>query len=124
MPRKLQAPRQLTWVASSLKDYKEFPLEVQSAFGFQLHLVQTGQHPPSAKPLKGIAPGVLELIEVYDGDAYRAVYTIRFESAVYVLHAFQKKSKHGIKTPKADIDLIKQRLKDAETRHNSTSDKD
>ena len=79
MPRKLQAPRQLTWVASSLKDYKEFPLEVQSAFGFQLHLVQTGQHPPCANPGEGIAPGVLELIEVYDGDAYRAVYTIRFE---------------------------------------------
>lgn len=122
--REPQALRPLRWIASSRKDYQQFPSEVQDAFGFQLHLAQNGQHPPSAKPLKGIAPGVIELIEAFDGDAYRAVYTIRFESAVYVLHAFQKKSKQGVKTPKADIDLIKQRLKDAEAHHTSVSDKD
>jgi phage-related protein len=119
-----QQPRSLLWIASSKKDYQQFPPEVQDAFGFQLHLVQAGQHPPSAKPLKGIASGVLELIEAFDGDAYRAVYTIRFDTAVYVLHAFQKKSKQGVKTPKADIDLIKQRLKDAEAHHASAYDKD
>ena len=124
MVRLPQTTRPLVRISSSQKDYRQFPREVQEAFGFQLYLAQTGQHPPSAKPLKGIAPGVIELIEAFDGDAYRAVYTIRFDSAVYVLHAFQKKSKHGVKTPKADIDLIKQRLKDAETIHASTIKRD
>lgn len=124
MARFSQALRPLRWIASSKKDYQQFPPDVQEAFGFELYLAQTGQHPPSAKPLKGMASGVLELIEAFDGDAYRAVYTIRFDSAVYVLHAYQKKSKHGVKTPKSDIDLIKQRLKDAEAHHASTSDED
>lgn len=107
----------LRWVGSSRKDYIAFPQAVQEAFGFELYLAQTGQHPPSAKPLKGLGSGVVELIEAHDGDAYRAVYTVRFASAVYVVHAFKKKSKTGIKTPQADIDLIKMRLKDAETDH-------
>ena len=124
MARLTEALRSVLWIASSKKDYQKFLPEVQDAFGFQLHLAQAGLHPPSAKPLKGIAPGVLELMEAFDGDAYRAVYTIRFETAVYVLHAFQKKSKQGVKTPKADIDLIKQRLKDAEAHHASVHDKD
>lgn len=72
------------------------------------------QHPPSAKPLKGIGSGVVELIEDFDGDTYRTVYTVRLQKAVYVLHAFKKKSKRGIATPKSDLDLIKRRLKDAE----------
>ena len=87
---------------------------MQEAFGFELFLAQTGQHPPSAKPLKGMGSGVLELIDMFDGDAYRAVYTIRFEAAVYVLHSFMKKSKQGIKTPQGDIELVKRRLRDAE----------
>jgi phage-related protein len=77
-------------------------------------LAQTGQHPPSAKPLKGIGTGIVELVEDFDGDAYRAVYAVRFETAVYVLHCFKKKSKQGIKTPQSDIDLIKRRFRDAE----------
>jgi phage-related protein len=77
-------------------------------------LAQTGQHPPSAKLLKGMGSGMVELVDDFDGDTYRAVYTVRFESAVYVLHAFKKKSKQGIKTPQGDIELIKQRLKDAQ----------
>lgn len=105
----------LRWIASSRKDYGAFPDEVQEQFGFELFLAQTGQHPPSAKPLKGLGSGVIELIEDFDGDAYRAVYTVRFATAVYVLHAFKKKSKAGIKTPQAEVDLIKRRLKDAET---------
>jgi phage-related protein len=72
------------------------------------------QHPPSAKPLKGFSSGTVELVEDFDGNTYRAVYTVHFSDAVYVLHAFKKKSKRSIKTPLGDINLIKQRLKVAE----------
>ena len=106
--------RPLLWVASSKGDYLGFPAEVQDSFGFELFLAQTGQHPPSAKPLRGLAGGVVELVEDFGGDAYRAVYTARFGKAVYVLHAFKKKSKRGRKTPRGDIELIRRRLKDAE----------
>jgi phage-related protein len=109
--------RPLLWVASSKRDYMEFPPRVQDGFGFELFLVQTGQHPPSAKPLRGLGSGTLELIENFDGDTYRAVYTVRFSDAVYVLHAFKKKSKRGAKTPQADIELIKRRLKAAVEAH-------
>ena len=109
--------RPLLWVASSKRNYGEFPARVQETLGFELFLVQTGQHPPSAKPLKGIGSGVLELVEDFDGDTYRTVYTVRFQEAVYVLHAFKKKSKRGIATPKSDIDLIKRRLQDAMSDH-------
>lgn len=95
----------------------DFPPRVQDNFGFELFLAQTGQHPPSAKLLKGLGSGTVELVDDFDGDAYRAVYTVRFESAVYVLHSFKKKSKQGVKTPRGDIELIKRRLKDAETDH-------
>lgn len=105
--------RLLRWIGSSRKDYREFPPEVQENFGFELFLAQTGQHPPSAKLLKGLGSGVVEVIDDFDGDTFRAVYTVRFESAVYVLHSFKKKSKQGIKTPQSDIELIKRRLKDA-----------
>jgi len=109
--------RPLLWVASSKRDYRDFPPLVQGTLGFELFLAQTGQHPPSAKPLKGLGSGTVELIEDFDGDTYRAVYTARFHEAVYVLHAFKKKSKRGIKTPKTDLELIKSRLKDAEFDH-------
>jgi phage-related protein len=106
--------RPLLWIASSRKDYADFPPKVQETFGFELFLAQTGQHPPSAKQLKGIGAGVVELVEDFEGDAYRAVYAVRFETAIYVLHCFKKKSKQGIKTPQSDIDLIKRRVRDAE----------
>lgn len=109
--------RPLLWVASSKRDYREFPPRVQDTLGFELFLAQTGQHPPSAKPLKRLGSGVVELIEDFDGNTYRAVYTVRFRDAVYVLHAFKKKSKRGIAAPKSDIDLIRHRLKDAESDH-------
>lgn len=109
--------RPLLWVASSKRDYMAFPARVQDGFGFELFLVQTGQHPPSAKPLKGVGSGTLELIENFDGDTYRAVYTVQFSEAIYVLHAFKKKSKRGIRTPQVDIDLLKRRLKAAEEDH-------
>jgi phage-related protein len=105
------------WIASSQRDYREFPPRVQDNLGFELFLAQTGQHPPSAKPLKGLGSGTVELVEDFDGDTYRAVYTVRFSEAVYVLHAFKKKSKRGIKTPQRDIDLIVRRLKDAQHDH-------
>ena len=109
--------RPLLWVASSKRDYMEFPPQVQDGFGFELFLVQTGQHPPSAKPLRGMGSGTLELIDNFDGDTYRAVYTVRFSEAVYVLHAFKKKSKRSAKTPQPDIELIKRRLKVAAEEH-------
>jgi phage-related protein len=99
-----------------MRDYREFPGRVQDGFGFELFLAQTGQHPPSAKPLKGLG-GTIELIGNFDGDTYRAVYTVRFAEAVYVLHAFKKKSKRAIATPKGDLDLIARRLKDAASDH-------
>jgi phage-related protein len=109
--------RPLLWIASSKRDYRKFPARVQDTLGFELFLAQTGQHPSSAKPLKGFGSSTVELVEDFDGDTYRAVYTVRFSEAVYVLHAFKKKSKRGIKTPRGDIDLIKRRLKDAEHDH-------
>lgn len=111
LPRPIKA---LRWIASARKDYREFPEEVQDSFGFELFLAQTGQHPPSAKPLKGFGSGVVELIEDHDGDTYRAVYTVRFETAIYVLHSFKKKSKRGVKTPQGDVELIRRRLRDAQ----------
>lgn len=95
------------------------PDEVQDVFGFALHQAQEGGKNPQAKPLKGFSgAGVLEVVEDYDGDTYRAVYTVKFGAAVYALHCFQKKSTKGIETPQHDIDLIKSRLKAAETHAN------
>ena len=104
-------------MAPAEKTFEIFHRRVQDSFGFELFLAQTGQHPPSAKPLKGLDGGTVELIDDFDGDTYRAVYTVRLESAIYVLHAFKKKSKRGSKTPQSDIDLIRRRLKDAEADH-------
>jgi phage-related protein len=111
LPRPL---RPLRWIGSSRRDYRECPPEVQDEFGFGLFLAQTGQHPPAAKPLRGFGPGVVELTGDFFGDTYRAVYVVRLKTAVYVLHAFKKKSKRGTATPRADVELIKRRLKDAE----------
>ena len=86
-------------------------MAAQGNMGYALGVAQLGGKHPSAKPWKGEGPSVFEIVEDYRGDTYRAVYTVRFEHAVYVLHAFQKKSKTGIKTPKSDVDLIASRLK-------------
>jgi phage-related protein len=79
MPKTARAIRPLFWIASSQRDYREFPPPVQDSLGFELFLVQIGQHPPSAKPLKGLGSGTVELVEDFDGDTYRAVYTVRFK---------------------------------------------
>jgi phage-related protein len=102
------------WISSSRDDLRKFPEDVQQMMGFALYRSQLGKKHPDAKPLKGFkGAGVLEIVEDFDGDTYRAIYTVKFEGIVYVLHAFQKKSKHGISTPKQDIDLIEARLKRA-----------
>lgn len=100
------------WVGNSRKDMKAMPESVQDVFGFALYLAQLGDKHPDAKPLKGFSgSGVLEIIENFSSDTYRAVYTVRYDDAVYVLHVFQKKSKHGIATPKEEIEKVKARLK-------------
>ena len=99
------------WVGSSKKDLLSFPKQVVSDMGYALGLAQLGGKSPEAKPWKGQGSGVFELVERHEGDAYRAVYTVRFEAAVYVLHAFQKKSPKGIKTDQRDVDLVAQRLR-------------
>jgi phage-related protein len=105
----------LLWVASSKKDLKALPEDVQDVFGYALHLAQEGKKHDQAKPLKGFGgAGVLEVVEDFKSDTYRAVYTVKFGSTVYVLHCFQKKSTHGVETPKPDMDLIRERLKAAE----------
>lgn len=114
--------RPLRWIASSRRDYRDFPEKVRRLFGFDLYLVQRGRHPRSAKPLRGLGTGVLELTTHYDGGSFRAVYTVRFENQVYVLHAFKKKSKQGIKTPKIEIDLIRRRLAEAEADYATDSE--
>lgn len=102
------------WMGSSRKDLRACPDAVQDTMGFALYLAQIGDKHEQAKPLKGFGgAGVLEVVEDHDGATYRAVYTVRFATAVYVLHVFQKKSKRGIATPKTNIDLIKKRLRDA-----------
>ena len=108
----------LVWIGSSLKDLREFPEEVKDEMGFALYEAQCGLKPTAAKPLKGFGgAGVLEMVSDYQSDTYRAVYTVRLEERVYVLHAFQKKSKKGIATPKADIEVVKRRLRQAEELH-------
>ena len=107
-------PKPVRWVGSSKKDLSEFPVEVRRRVGGALWEAQVGRKAAYAKPLKGFGDaGVLEVVDDFDGDTYRAVYTVRFARAVYVLHAFQKKSKRGAATPKAELDLIEQRLKRA-----------
>ena len=104
--------KDVLWVASSKKDFMEMPQKVVSDIGYALYKAQTGELPSIAKPLKGFSgASVIELVEDYMGDTYRAVYTTRFEDVVVVLHAFQKKSKHKAETPKHDIELIRSRLR-------------
>jgi phage-related protein len=106
------------WVASSYADWLEFPGDVQDVMGYALHLAQCGEQAQNAKPLTGFkGASVLEIRDDYAGDTYRAIYTVRFSEAVYVLHAFQKKSRKGIATPKGEIELIEQRLKKAREHH-------
>ena len=109
------AVKPVSWVGSSYKDFRALPDPVQDAMGYALYEAQIGKKPARAKSLKGFGgAGVLELVADHDGDTFRAVYTVKFALAIYVLHAFQKKSKSGIKTPAGDLDTVQRRLKLAE----------
>ena len=108
-------PKPVRRVGGSKEDLSAFPAEVRQRVGGALWEAQIGGKAPYAKPLKGFGgAGVLEIVDDFDGDTFRAVYTVRFAKAVYVLHAFQKKSKRGLATPKAELNLIDRRLRRAE----------
>src|SRR5882724_4917625 len=110
--------RPVVWIGSTRADLASFPEDVKDAIGYALYIAQLGGKHADAKPLHGFGgAGILEIIEDHAGDTYRAVYTVRLAGRIYVLHAFQKKSKSGIKTPKQQLDLIRSRLKRAEEEH-------
>jgi len=105
----------VVWVGSSLRDLRKFPDDVKDHTGYALYVAQRGGRHRDTKILSGFGgAGVVEIIKDYRGDTFRAVYTLRYRGAVYVLHAFQKKSKSGRATPRRDMELIQQRLRDAE----------
>ena len=105
--------RTVRWVGDARERLQEFPAQVRKDIGHALYLAQTGQTPPSAKPMRGIESGVFEIVDDYDSDTYRAVYTVKMGRRLYILHDFMKKSKRGIRTPKREIDLIRRRLRRA-----------
>jgi len=105
--------KELVWIGTSLKDLKEFPPDVQDEMGYALHVAQEGDKHPKAKPLKEFT-GVMEIRSTYQTNTYRSIYTTKINEKIYVLHAFQKKSKKGIQTPRKEMDLIKRRLKIAQ----------
>jgi len=104
-------------MGDSLQAVRSFPPAVRDEIGFALYQAQTGNKHVNAKPVRGLGPGVWEVISDHRGDTFRAVYTVRLAGKVYVLHAFQKKSKTGIATPKAEMELVKRRLKHAVELH-------
>jgi phage-related protein len=107
-------PKPLIWIGSSKKDLGALPSSVVDTFGYALYVAQTGKRHEQTKILRGFGDAsVIEVVESANRSTYRAVYTVRFSDAVYVLHVFQKKSKSGIATPKPDMDLIEERLKQA-----------
>ena len=113
MARSKSAPgeKPLLWIGSAKSDLLEFPEAVKDEIGVALSVAQFGGKHPKAEPWKGEGPGVLEIVEDRRGDTYRAVYTVKFEKAAYVLHAFQKKSPSGIKTAQADVEMVSRRLR-------------
>lgn len=117
-PPNLKRPKTVHFVGSSRKDLRALPKDVRIVFGYAILLAENGMKHPDAKPLKGFGgAGVLEVVEEAAGDAYRAVYSVRFAEAVYVLHAFKKKSKVGSRTPPRDMELVVKRLKEAEAHY-------
>lgn len=108
------------WVGSSKADLKRFPDPVQGRMGFAIYRAQFGRRHRDAKPLKGFGSGVVEVVARHDGNTFRAVYSVRFETAVYVLHAFQKKARRGTATPKPELDLVRRRLRAAELHYRDT----
>ena len=113
-PEQERKIKPLVWVGSSHRDLKAFPPEVQNEMGYALYVSQKGDKHPKAKPLKGFS-GVMEIRSKYRTNTYRAVYTTKIGDVIYVLHAFEKKAKRDIQTPKKEVDLIKRRLKSLRT---------
>ena len=108
-------PKSIIWMGSSRRDLQAFPAEIQKGVGYALWFAQIGGKHPHATPLRGFGgAGVVEILEDFHGDTYRAVYTRKMGEFVYVLHAFQKKSRRGVQTPRGDLDLIRSRLQAAE----------
>jgi phage-related protein len=107
----IRTRRTISWIRAAQKDFLDFPQGAQTELARALTIVAEGQFPDIAKPLKGFGSGVLEMALKFRGDAFRVVYAVQLGDDIWVLHAFQKKSKSGIKTPKAEIDLIDERLK-------------
>ena len=117
------APKPVRWVGTSLKSLRSFPRPVKIDIGHALFSAQEGKIDPAAKPLKGFGgAGVIEIVASHHGNAWRAIYTVRFQDAIYVLHVFQKKSTKGIATPTREIKLIKQRLAEAERDYRERQD--
>jgi phage-related protein len=111
-------PKSLLWVGSCREDLKSFPEDVRLVMGYALYLAQVGSKHPDAKPLRGFrGAGVLEVVDDFDGDTYRAVYTVKLQGVVFALHVFQKKSKKGKKTPQQDLELVRRRFRRAEEIH-------
>jgi phage-related protein len=111
--KNVSGEKPLFWVGTSKRDLLDFPEAVKDEIGVALSVAQFGGKHPSAKPWKGEGPSVLEIVGDHRGDTYRTVYTVKFERAVYVLHAFQKKSSKGIRTARTDVELVARRLKAA-----------
>jgi phage-related protein len=112
------------FIGSGRRDLKRFPAKVQNRVGYALNRVQQGDEPIAAKAPKGFGGrAVLEILDDFEGDTYRAVYTVRFAGTVYVLHAFQKKAKKGVATPKHEIELIKSRLREAEMHYRARTER-
>ncbi len=115
----------VAWIASSCDDLRDFPDDVRAVMGEAIYQAQKGNEHPRAKALKGFGGrSVLEIVDDSDDDTWRVVYTVRFAGLIYVLHAFQKKSKRGRATPKAVLDIIRQRLKAAESHFARTQKED
>lgn len=115
------SPKPIEWVGSTLDDLRSFPADVRREFGQALYEAQIGGKHPAAKPLSGFGgAGVLEIVADYQGNTFRAVYTLKLGTVIYVLHVFQKKSKRGIRTPKRELDLIETRLKHALAHYRAT----
>lgn len=116
-PDQVTVAKPLVWIGDSLEKVRGFPSPVKDEIGFALYQAQIGKKHVNAKPMKGLGHGVMEIVSDYRGDTFRAVYMVKLAHWVYVLHAFQKKSKSGIATPRPEIGLIRQRLKRAVQLH-------
>ncbi len=118
----MQKEKKVVWMGNSLKSLQGFPIDVKQIFGVAIYYAQLGGKHPQTKPMKGYkGSGVVEIVEDHDRNTYRCVYTVRYGDKIYILHAFQKKSKKGIATPQADLDIVNSRLKDAERLEGTTS---